>query len=211
MTRSGSPRRRCRGGIRFRSRATTFARRVRPRSRSWRSPSPTVSPMSSWRCWPGWPVDSFAPRLSFFFNAHIDFFEEIAKYRAARRIWARWLRERYGAQARTFVATAVPHPDRRCVADRATARGQHRPHRDRSAGRCAGWHAVAAHQFDGRSDGTADRENGAHRAAHATGDRARDQRRPCCRPARWVVVRRTTHRRGRTPGRRTVRLPRQAR
>ena len=46
----------------------------------------------------GLPVDAFAPRLSFFFNAHIDFFEEIAKYRAARRIWARWLKERYGAQ-----------------------------------------------------------------------------------------------------------------
>jgi methylmalonyl-CoA mutase N-terminal domain/subunit len=46
----------------------------------------------------GLPVDSFAPRLSFFFNAHIDFFEEIAKYRAARRVWARWMKERYGAQ-----------------------------------------------------------------------------------------------------------------
>jgi methylmalonyl-CoA mutase N-terminal domain/subunit len=46
----------------------------------------------------GLPVDDFAPRLSFFFNAHIDFFEEIAKYRAARRIWARELRERYGAK-----------------------------------------------------------------------------------------------------------------
>ncbi|MFL6048624.1 MAG: methylmalonyl-CoA mutase [Gaiellales bacterium] len=45
----------------------------------------------------GLDVDEFAPRLSFFFNAHIDFFEEIAKYRAARRIWARVLRERYGA------------------------------------------------------------------------------------------------------------------
>ncbi len=45
----------------------------------------------------GLDVDAFAPRLSFFFNAHIDFFEEIAKYRAARRIWARWMRERYGA------------------------------------------------------------------------------------------------------------------
>ena len=45
----------------------------------------------------GLAVDTFAPRLSFFFNAHIDFFEEIAKYRAARRIWARWLRDRYGA------------------------------------------------------------------------------------------------------------------
>jgi methylmalonyl-CoA mutase N-terminal domain/subunit len=47
----------------------------------------------------GLDVDEFAPRLSFFFNAHVDFFEEIAKYRAARRIWARWMRERYGAEA----------------------------------------------------------------------------------------------------------------
>ena len=46
----------------------------------------------------GLAVDDFAPRLSFFFNAHIDFFEEIAKFRAARRIWARELRERYGAR-----------------------------------------------------------------------------------------------------------------
>jgi methylmalonyl-CoA mutase, N-terminal domain len=45
----------------------------------------------------GLSVDRFVPGLSFFFNAHVDFFEEIAKYRAARRIWARWLRERYGA------------------------------------------------------------------------------------------------------------------
>ncbi|MFL6019660.1 MAG: methylmalonyl-CoA mutase [Gaiellaceae bacterium] len=46
----------------------------------------------------GLDVDDFAPRLSFFFNAHLDFFEEIAKYRAARRIWAHELRERYGAR-----------------------------------------------------------------------------------------------------------------
>jgi methylmalonyl-CoA mutase N-terminal domain/subunit len=46
----------------------------------------------------GMDVDDFAPRLSFFFNAQIDFFEEIAKYRAARRIWARELRERFGAR-----------------------------------------------------------------------------------------------------------------
>jgi methylmalonyl-CoA mutase, N-terminal domain len=46
----------------------------------------------------GLDVDDFAPRLSFFFNAQIDFFEEIAKYRAARRIWARELRETYGAK-----------------------------------------------------------------------------------------------------------------
>ncbi|HSM02746.1 MAG TPA: methylmalonyl-CoA mutase family protein [Acidimicrobiia bacterium] len=46
----------------------------------------------------GMEVDDFAPRLSFFFDAHIDFFEEIAKFRAARRIWARWMRDRYAAQ-----------------------------------------------------------------------------------------------------------------
>jgi methylmalonyl-CoA mutase, N-terminal domain len=46
----------------------------------------------------GLEVDDFAPRLSFFFNAHLDFFEEIAKYRAARRIWAHELKERYGAR-----------------------------------------------------------------------------------------------------------------
>jgi methylmalonyl-CoA mutase N-terminal domain/subunit len=45
----------------------------------------------------GLAVDDFAPRLSFFFNAHLDFFEEIAKYRAARRLWATWMRDHYGA------------------------------------------------------------------------------------------------------------------
>jgi methylmalonyl-CoA mutase, N-terminal domain len=60
----------------------------------------------------GLDVDDFAPRLSFFFNAHIDFFEEIAKIRAARRIWAREMRETYGARnprswlMRTHVQTA---------------------------------------------------------------------------------------------------------
>jgi methylmalonyl-CoA mutase N-terminal domain/subunit len=47
----------------------------------------------------GLDINTFAPGLSFFFDAHIDFFEEIAKFRAARRIWARWLRDRYGATA----------------------------------------------------------------------------------------------------------------
>jgi methylmalonyl-CoA mutase N-terminal domain/subunit len=45
----------------------------------------------------GLDVNRFAPGLSFFFDAHVDFFEEIAKFRAARRIWARWLRDKYGA------------------------------------------------------------------------------------------------------------------
>src|SRR5215468_1546337 len=53
---------------------------------------------AQWAVERGMPVDSFAPRLSFFFNAHNDFFEEIAKYRAARKIWAETLRDRYGAK-----------------------------------------------------------------------------------------------------------------
>src|SRR4051794_1091576 len=51
-----------------------------------------------WAIERGLDVDDFAPRLSFFFNAHLDFFEEIAKYRAARRIWATLLRDKYGAK-----------------------------------------------------------------------------------------------------------------
>jgi methylmalonyl-CoA mutase, N-terminal domain len=52
-----------------------------------------------WAIERGLDVDAFAPRLSFFFNAHLDFFEEIAKYRAARRIWGREMRERFGAKS----------------------------------------------------------------------------------------------------------------
>ena len=83
----------------------------------------------------GLDVDAFAPRLSFFFNSHIDFFEEIAKFRAARRIYARRMRERYGAQESAVVAAALPHPDRRLQRDRAAAREQHRARRLRGDGR----------------------------------------------------------------------------
>ena len=69
----------------------------------------------------GLAVDDFAPRLSFFFNAHIDFFEEIAKYRAARRIWAREMRDTFGATRPGVVADALPQPDGRRLADRAAA------------------------------------------------------------------------------------------
>ena len=71
--------------------------RGRPPRRSWRSRWPTASGTSSWACPAGWTSNTFAPGLSFFFDAHVDFFEEIAKFRAARRIWARWLRDVYGA------------------------------------------------------------------------------------------------------------------
>ena len=71
----------------------------------------------------------------FFFNAHIDFFEEIAKYRAARRIWARELRDTYGARDERSPADALPQPDGGRVADRAAAAQQHRAHGDRGARR----------------------------------------------------------------------------
>ena len=78
-------------------RATTSAKPAPRRRRSWPSRWPTDSATSStgWRA--GLAVDTFAPRLSFFWDVHNDLFEEIAKMRAARRIWARHLRERYGA------------------------------------------------------------------------------------------------------------------
>ena len=87
-----------RASIRFRSAGITFARPDRPRCRSWRSRCATASSMWIGRSSAGLPVDSFAPRLSFFFNSHNDFFEEIAKYRAARKIWAEVMRDRYGAK-----------------------------------------------------------------------------------------------------------------
>ena len=96
----------------------------------------------------GIDVDDFAPRLSFFFNAQIDFFEEIAKYRAARRIWARELRDTYGAKnpsSRWLMRFHTQTAGR--LADGAAAAQQHRAHRDRGARRRARRHPVAAHQL----------------------------------------------------------------
>jgi methylmalonyl-CoA mutase, N-terminal domain len=124
----------------------------------------------------GLPIDAFAPRLSFFFNAHIDFFEEIAKYRAARRIWARWMKERYGATSERSMQLRFHTQTAGRVAHRSAARGQHRAHRHRGPRRRARRHPVAAHQLDGRGARAPHREGGPHRAAHPAGDRPRDQR-----------------------------------
>ena len=95
---SSSARASCRAGTRSRSPATTSARPARTPSRSSPSRSPTASPTSTRRSSAGSTSTSSRRGCRFFFNAHLDFFEEIAKYRAARRIWARELRERYGAK-----------------------------------------------------------------------------------------------------------------
>ena len=82
----------------------------------------------------GLDVDEFGPRLSFFFNAHNDFFEEIAKYRAARKIWYHVMKDRFGAKNAAHLADALSHPDRRSFAARAAAHEQHRARR-----RCRRW------------------------------------------------------------------------
>ena len=73
-----------------------------------------------WALRRGLAIDDFAPRLSFFFNAHNDFFEEIGKFRAARKVWYRLMTERFGARnpPRT---DAVSHADLRRLPDRAAA------------------------------------------------------------------------------------------
>ena len=124
-----------------------------------------------WALERGLPVDSFAPRLSFFFNAHNDFFEEIAKYRAARKIWAYVMRDRYGAEGRAQLETPLPRPDRRMFAHLAAAAEQHRADRDSGDGGRAGRMPVPAHQFARRSLRAAVRTRRDHRAAHPAGDR----------------------------------------
>ena len=140
---------------------------------------------------------TFAPRLSFFFNAHIDFFEEIAKYRAARRIWAREMRDTYGArdersQMMRFhtqtagVSLTAQQPLVNIVRTTIEA----------LAG-VLGGHPVAAHQLLRRGAGAADRRRGADRAAHPAGDRPRVRGHQHRRPARRLLLRRAADRRAR--------------
>ena len=94
----------------------------------------------------GMDVDDFVPRLSFFFNAHNDFFEEIAKYRAARRIWHKVMTRAIRREEPAFVDASLSHSNRRRFADRATAAEQHRARCDSGAGGRAGRNSVAAHR-----------------------------------------------------------------
>ena len=94
----------------------------------------------------GLEVDSFAPRLSFFFNAHNNFLEEIAKFRAARRLYARMMRERFGARDPKIDDAAVPYSDRRVHANRAAARRERGASGVAGDGGGAGRNAIAAYQ-----------------------------------------------------------------
>ena len=97
----------------------------------------------------GLEVDNFAPRLSFFWDVHNDFFEEIAKMRAARRIWARHMRGPLWRQGPAQLEDAVPLPDGRRHAHRATAAQQHRASSLPGACGGVGWNPVPAYQRAG--------------------------------------------------------------
>ena len=150
------------------------------------------------------------PRLSFFWDVHNDFFEEIAKLRAARRIWARHMRERYGAPDRAELADAVPLPDRRRHAHRAAAAEQRRAGGLPGAGRGAGRHPVAAHQRAGRDARAPDRGVGADRAPDPADPGLRDRRAQRGRPAGRLVLRRGADRRAGARGRGALRRDRGA-
>ena len=109
----------------------------------------------------GLAVDDFAPRISFFFNAHANLLEEVAKFRAARRLWARIMRERFGAQDPQLADAALPRADGGLDADGAAAAEQRRAHDDRGAGGRAGRRAVDPHQRLRRGAGAAHRGLGA--------------------------------------------------
>ena len=137
-------------GTRSRSAGIAHPRsRMRRRSRNWRSPCATASSTCSGASTPGSPVDDFVPRMSFFFNAHSDFFEEIAKYRAAAdAVGARDARSIRRA-GRTIVEAALPQPDGRRVAHRPAALQQRRP--DGAAGAVGGASAARTRCIPTRS------------------------------------------------------------
>ena len=130
----------------------------------------------------GMPFDDFAPRFSFYFISHSDFLEEVAKFRAARRLWAKIARERFGARKPESMRHALPLPDGRLVADGTAAAQQHRP-RVAPGARCGlRRRAVAARERDGRGArdplGAGDEDRTANAADHPRGDGRRlDDRR----------------------------------
>ena len=95
----------------------------------------------------GLSPDEFGERVSFFFNAHNDFLQEVAKFRAARRLWARVMRERFGATNPRALGAPLPRADRRLDAHRPAARAQHRPRRHPGAGGGLRRRPVAAHEL----------------------------------------------------------------
>ncbi len=124
----------------------------------------------------GLDVNRFGQRLSFFFNAHNNFLEEIAKFRAARRLWATIMRDRFQASQPARATAALSHADGRQHADRAAAGQQHRARVAAGSRGGAGRHAVPPLQRPRRSARAAD-GGGRHRGPpHATDHRFGERR-----------------------------------
>ena len=126
----------------------------------------------------GLRVDDFAPRLSFFFNSHNDFFEEIAKFRAARRIWWKLMTERYRAENERSTWMRFHTQTAGVSLTAAAAAQQPDPRRDPGAGRGPGRHAVAPHRRVRRGVGRAVGRGRPARAAPAAGHRSRRRASP---------------------------------
>ena len=136
----------------------------------------------------GLDVDDFAPRLSFFFNAHIDFFEEIAKYRAARRIWARELRDTFGARdERSLLMRFHTQTAGVSLTAQQPLNNIVRTAIEALAG-VLGGHPVAAHQQLRRGARAAHRAGGARRAANPADPRRGDRGGQHDRPARRLAT-----------------------
>ena len=168
-------------GTRSRSPAITSAKPARPRRRNWPSRSPTVSPTSRRRSRPGLEIDAFASRLSFFFNVHNNFFEEIAKFRAARRLWARIMKDRFGAKdERSMMMRFHAQTAGSTLTAQQVDNNVVRVTLQALAAVLGGAQSLHTNS-QGRGAGAADRAVGAARAAHAADNR---QRVRCCRHGR---------------------------
>ena len=188
--RSPSPPPRCPAGTRSRSPATTSARPARRRPRSWRSRWPTASPTSSWRCRPACrstrsprgSASSSTPTSTSSRRSPSTGRRAASGPAGCRSATAPQLERSLQLRFHTQTAGRVAH--------RPAARGQHRAHRHRGAGRRARRHAVPAHQLDGRGAGAAHREGGPHRPAHPAGaspTRPTSPTSPIRSAARWFV------------------------
>ena len=136
----------------------------------------------------GLDVDDFAPRLSFFFNAHIDFFEEIAKYRAARRIWARELRDTFGARdERSLLMRFHTQTAGVSLTAQQPLNNIIRTAIEALAGVLGGTQSLHTNSFD-EALALPDRAGGAGGAADPADHRRGDGRGQHDRPSRWVLL-----------------------
>ncbi len=138
----------------------------------------------------GLSIDAFAPRLSFFFNAHSNFLEEIAKFRAARRLYAKLMRDRFGAEGTAVANASLSYSNGGLDANRAATRRQRGAHNAGGSFGGVGWDAIAAYQLARRGAFAADGGIRATRSANPAGDCLRIPRGGCARSVRRKLLHR---------------------